>query len=152
MKRIIPARAILCAQTFVGIGMSLWAEDERVYALRIVGGKTAAFVVLLMFALTCIAAVDIVMSETSSRLWSAIRRKRWAVWAGMSAGHTIQMCVAIGYGFTPWVALQYGVIVAGCLWVACLDLHYRECDAVQRRAATAAGTFDDTPMERKWRA
>lgn len=149
MKHIIPIRVYLIAQTFAGIAAAIFAEDERVYALLRTGGIIAEIVVGLTALLAFVAGADIFLSERRWRIWSAVRAKRARVWIALGAALAVQAGVAYIYGFMPWVVIRdYGLPCLGCLAVACIDIHYLEKEACQRKSLSAAAAFDDKPIER----
>lgn len=150
MKRVIPLRAYLVARTALTVAASYWAPSEPVYALRASGGAFAEATIIASLALAVLALLDLFLSETASRWWTLVRLHRWAIWVGLGAGHAMQAVIAFDYGYTPWVACDFGLVAIGCFSVAVMDVRYRYCDRNEKLVASGLAPLDG-PLERKWR-
>ena len=154
MKRVLPLRIYLIAQTIFGATASFWAANEQVYALQVVGGALAYWVTILMIAFAGVAALDVWAGEYSHSPpnWLWVRRRRWLVWMTLGIGWALQAGVASINGFMPWLAGQFFITAAGCAAVAILDVHYRGIDEKLQRRVTGCADFDSRPIDRSWPA
>lgn len=149
MKRVIPIRAYLVARTLLTAAASYWGTSEPVYALRVSGGIVAEATIAASIILALVAALDLFLSEGHSRAWRLVRLHRWAVWAGLGAGHAMQAVIAYDYGYTPWVACSLGLTALGCFSVAVIDVVYRYRDRNESLVASGMAPLDG-PLDRTW--
>lgn len=152
MKRLIPLRIYLVAETLFSVSVSFMADEARAYTLLRSGGTSAEFVTGLILALSLFAALDIYLSESDNRARTWFRRRRWWLWMALALGHATHAGVAAINGYMPWLAAQYFLFAAGCAAIAAFDIKYRGDEEKERLRATGCGNFDSRPMERSWLA
>lgn len=152
MKRLIPLRIYLVAETLFSVSVSFFADEARAYTLLRSGGSSAEFLTSLILVLSLLAGLDVYLSESDNKARAWFRRRRWWLWMALALGHAAHAGVAAINGFMPWLAANYFLHAAGCAAIAIFDIKYRGEEEKERLRATGCDRFDSKPMERTWLA
>lgn len=127
MKRQIPLRVLLCAQTLMVAGIAIYEPRSLNYAMVQSGGVEAYASLAILSVLALLALADVVINDILPHDWESkwCFQHRHLLWAGMGCTFAAYAFVLSRQHVGAWLAATFAVYAVGCMAVAFFDLHYR---------------------------